>query len=191
MAKSKEYNIEGKSMYARVFEFNRDMEGYEGQYEPFDGMYTIMVGVPVDSDDYKTIMSWNKNYEPKIGGSDRFPLDREGVVEGLAYFTFKRKHKFVVMNQKSEKFGEIIEDWGGAPRVRLLRDNGTIVPFPEDTLIGNGSDVTVKLSVAPVGRVNVVRLEAVLVNNLVPYGDDQAPKSDPEGKGEPDDDIPF
>jgi len=180
--------ITGKCMYARVFPYNRDLEGFEGAYKEHDGMYTVMLGVPKDSEAFKTIMSWNKNYEPKEGGSEKMPLDK-GAEKGLMYFTFKRKHKFI------SKKGEVIEDFGGAPKVFMLTDadKETYEPFDASKLIGNGSTVTLKLDVytAKPGR-STIRIEAVSVDNLVSITDENGVEVKAKGSSAfIDDELPF
>lgn len=173
--------IEGKVMYARVFENNRDMEGYEGAYREFDGMYELLLGVPTNGDDYKEIMSWNRLYEPKHFGDPGFDEER-GAVEGLSYFRFKRRHKHVIAS------GKEIPEWGGPPKV--VAADGT-TPWGTDVLIGNGSDVTVKLNVYRADKKRTfVRLEGLRVDNLV-----EAPKKENDDKVDSpnitSDEIPF
>lgn len=192
MAKSEIHYIQGPCMYAKVFEHNRDLKGYEDSYVEHDGMYTIMVGVDKKSDAYKRIMSWNSNYEPRIGGTEKLPLDK-GAVKDLAYFTFKRKHSFII--SRGERKGETIADFGGSPKVLTLEDTSdkpsTLVDFPANTLIGNGSLVTVKLDVYPVNnRLSMVRLESVLVEKLEEISQEELEKAGGK-KYDLDDDIPF
>ena len=171
--------ISGPVMYARVFENNRDLEGYEGKYKEHDGMYTVCIGVPEYGDDYKRIMGWNRMYAPKIGGKDKgFELDR-GAVEGMAYFTFKRKHTNPVRAQ-----------WGGAPQVvDVDRQN-----WDSDTMIGNGSTATIKLDVEKSKnnpKITFVRLEGLLIEELVPYERLEVDDSAKTSSNNLNDDIPF
>lgn len=183
--------IRGKAMYARVFEHNRDMEGYEGNARPYNGMYKIRVGVPYGGPEFKGFMGWNRMYEPKIGGESKgYELDR-GAVEGLAYFEVKRKHE-----QRRKSDNSVIDAWSYAPKI--INEDGT--PFDTDKLIGNGSDVTVKLDVErdknnP--KIYYVRLEAIMVHELVEVTQEEvdAAKDNaaakPDAKGITEDDIPF
>lgn len=187
----KEYvYIEGKAMYARVFEHNRDLEGYEGANLPFDGIYEIALGVPDKGEDFKTIMGWNSRYEPKrVGDSDGFS-EEKGAVPGYAYFRFRRKHKHLIRQGKPDE--KVVREWGGPPKI--LDKDGK--PWDEDVPIGNGSDVVVKLhvGVSQQGRKTVhhVRLEGVLVKNLVVFEKDTDNDNDNgEAQGLPDDEIPF
>jgi hypothetical protein len=171
--------IDGKSMYARIFEHNRDMEGYEGKHLAYDGKYEIMIGVPENSPEYKLFMSWNKKYEPKVGGRDKnFEVDK-GAVEGLCYFRVGRKHA------PKKKDGTLIAAWGGPPacyKAEVDPKTKKPIPWNPDDLIGNGSDITVKLDIEPdkaKPHIKYVRLEAVMVNNLVEF----------KGKEETPDDI--
>lgn len=177
--------IEGPVMYAKVFEGNRDRTGYKGSYEKFDGMYTIMVGVPTRGDDYKKIMKWNTAYRPKsIEATDRWAEDNyeeKGAVPGMSYFTFKRKHNHVT------NAGKVIEEWGGPPRV--VDSDGKTLWDPKK-LIGNGSTCTVKLDVyLPEGAENAfVRLEGIRVDNHVPAPEKENSQDD---NSDVNDDIPF
>lgn len=154
--------LEGYCMYARVFEHNRDLEGYEGAYKEHDGMYEIAVGFPDGGPEFRQMMSWNTKFEPKRLGDNAGFTEEKGAKAGLAYFRFKRKHIFEI--QKGDNKGKIVDEWGGAPDVKLIRD-GKILPFPEGELIGNGSKVTVKLDVKEAGRRTYIRFEGLAVHD--------------------------
>lgn len=185
--------LKGHAMYPRIFEDNRDMTGYEGAFEPYDGVYEIAVGVPDGGDDFKTIMGWNNRYEPKrLGDSDSFS-EEKGAVAGLAYFRFRRKHTHKIRVGKPDE--KIVREWGGPPKV--VDKDGQ--PWDSSNSIGNGSVVVLKLHVgsSTQGRKTLthVRLDGVMVLEHVAY---KAPETDepaagaaPKVKGMPDDEIPF
>lgn len=184
MSASETHFLSGKAMYARVFENNRDMEGYEGAYRAHEGMYEVMLGVPTDGDDHKLIMSWNKMYEPKHLGDKGFEAER-GAVEGVSYFRFKRKHKHVIGS------GKEIPEWGGQPKI-VMKDGKT--PWDTSVLIGNGSDLTLKLNVFKMdAKRAIVRLEGIRVDNLVEAPEREKTEDDQTTAAgvDSDDDIPF
>jgi hypothetical protein len=55
---SKNVILEGVSMWAKVFEDNRDMHGYKGAYDDTNGRTTI--NVLLDADNYKKLQSSGK-----------------------------------------------------------------------------------------------------------------------------------
>lgn len=180
--------LSGPCMYARIFEGTRDMEGYEGKHLPYDGAYEILVGVPEYGPEYKMIMGWNRMYAPKIGGKDKgFELER-GAVEGLAYFRFNRKHDPKKANPKANA------RWGGPPSV--IAADTPPVDWNDEVAIGNGSLVTLKIDVENLKsnpKINFVRLEAVRVDEHVPYEPDTG-EAKTESEPTPDnfgDEIPF
>lgn len=167
------FYVTGKAGYAKVYEHNRDMEGYMGQYKPFNGVYSIMLGVEDEGDEYDLFMDWNSAFRPKIGGKTKNKKkeialpEEKGFVKGLAYFTFRRKHQNVY---KDRDTGEEKTRENGAPEVWLQKEDGSVEPFED--LIGNGSDVTLKLELyrgkTPDGEsYSIVTLLAVRINELV------------------------
>lgn len=182
--------ITGPVMYPRITEESRNLTGYENAYVPFDGMYEICIGVTPGGDDYKKIFTWNKNYEPRIGGQAKgFEIDR-GAVEGLAYFTFKRKHKHVLPS------GEVAVKWSGEPKLWARDAKGGKTAFDKATTIGNGTVATLKLNVATMAknpRIKIVRLEEVMIEKLVEYvkADKAQEEQVPAKDVMLDDDIPF
>jgi len=172
--------VSGPVMYARVFENNRDLTGFEGQNEQYDGMYEISVGVPSNQKEFKKIMSWNRMYAPKTTEDKNFGEDK-GAVEGMSYFKFKRKHKHVT------KAGKIIQEWGGPPKI-VGPDGKT--PWDTSVKLGNGTEVTIKLNVdKPEGsKITYVRLEGIRIDKHVPVVE-AATASEPDV--DMSDDIPF
>lgn len=169
---SNTHYFKGPVMFAKLFEGNRD----KGKYAPEGGQYTIDIGLKAK--DAKLVKSWNKRYKAK---TYKAPYD-EGVVDGLQYFQFKRKHVHK------------IDDLGGPPKVVDAEGNAW-----NKGLIGNGSVCTVKLNVYSgtyedeAGKswpFTAASLEGVRVDEWVPYGKDEDDDGDDE-EAVPNDGIPF
>lgn len=90
--------------------------------------------------------------------------------DGRPYVTFKRAVKKLIK-------GELVIL--GAPQM-LDKDSN---PMDPNTVIGNGSVVTVKVTTYDGAKGKAHRLEAVRVDNLIPYGE--------VNKDVPDDGQPF
>ncbi len=88
--------------------------------------------------------------------------------EGKPYVQFKRLHKALMK-------GELVEL--GKPQV--LNAEGE--PENPDIAIGNGSDVTVKVITYDGAKGKGHRLEAVRIDNLIPYGDGGVQDAPDEG----------
>ena len=136
--------VTGIAQWAKVFEENRDLEGYQGQWKDTDGRCTIEM--ILDEDNEARI----KNAGCMSSGKD----DPEG--RGRA---FKFTRKFDTPN-----------DWdGGAPAV--YKPDGTAWSFESDGPIGNGSEVLVELDIYKNKQYSsyTTRLERVKVMKLVSY----------------------
>ena len=139
--------VRGRCYWARVFEQNRDLEGWEGTAKEFGGMYTI--NVELDDDGVKTLMGANSQ-------SVDYPktlTDENG--KDITVYRFKRKH------EAKARDGRILEWASGAPKVTNLV--GDSWDLDHDGLIGNGSEVEVTLAVYQAGRNYGTRLEKVKV----------------------------
>lgn len=131
------HKVTGQAMWSRVFEANRDMEGYEGNAKATDGQYQI--GVILD----KT----NRALLKGSGSAAQIKFDDDGNVKPV---TFRRPHKHPAY------------DWaGGAPKV--TKADGTDWDFEKDGFINNGSDVEVTFTVYSTSKANGTRLESVVV----------------------------
>ena len=121
MAKTiyKEVTTVGKIEWARIFEFNRDMEGYQGLYEDCEGAYTLT-----------QILNKEQFEKLKKSGSMKKPIQSK-MMDGIIAVKFERKHLV------KTKAGEIVPKAGGAPVV--LKADGSEWNPEEDGLIGNGS----------------------------------------------------
>ena len=136
--------VTGIAQWAKVFEENRDLEGYQGQWKDTDGRCTIEM--ILDEDNEARI----KNAGCMSSGKD----DPEG--RGRA---FKFTRKFDTPN-----------DWdGGAPAV--YKPDGSAWSFESDGPIGNGSEVLVELDIYKNKQYSsyTTRLERVKVIKLVSY----------------------
>lgn len=140
--------VTGKVMYAKVFEHNRDMVGYEDVYVDCNGAYTI--DVILDDVQFEKLQQSGS----KLQGTE--------TEDGFRKVKFKRKH------ETKNKDGEIIEAFSGPPQV--VDFDG--VDWDVNTLIGNDSECEVAITVAPdKKRKSTVytRLEGVKVLDLVKF----------------------
>jgi hypothetical protein len=157
---NKKVVIEGIANWAKVFESNRDMEGYQGAYADTNGRTTIELILDKENADKLTKAGSMKRGRPVDGGI-AVKLDRKW---------------------------ETGRDWdSGAPEV--LRADGNPWDVNVDGFIGNGSKVRVMAVVTdfPEKRVRSTRLEMVKVLEHVPYEgvDDQFRKDETGGQGQP------
>lgn len=177
--------LTGLGYWAKVFEDNRDLTGYEDALKDIGGQTSIDVDLDEDS-----MAKLRKSKSMKKGNTS--PED-----DDLTRVKFTRKWE--------ERYG------GGAPTV--LKADGTEWDFDEDGPIGNGSTVEVTLTVYDTSRKNIVgtRLEKVKVIEHIPYvpdeddddeDEDEAPAPKPKAKAKPkakpkpqddvdEDEIPF
>ena len=109
----------GPIEWARIFEANRDMEGYEGSYKACDGAYTV-----------SQILSKEEFQKLQQAGTQKKPVQKR-LMEGELVIKFERKH-FV-----TNKEGLNISKAGGPPKVTDAEGN----LWDMDTMgaIGNGS----------------------------------------------------
>ena len=114
----KEVTTTGPIEWARIFEDNRDMNGYEGMYEDCEGAYTVV-----------QVLTKAEYEKLKKAGSQKKPIQSR-MMDGVIAVKFERRH--LVKN----KAGDIVAKAGGAPKV--IGPNGQ--PWTqEDGLIGNGT----------------------------------------------------
>lgn len=131
------HKVIGKAMWARVFESNRDMEGFEGGAKATDGQYQI--GVVLDKA--------NRAVLKASGSAAQIKFDDDGNVKPV---TFRRDHKH-----------RLYEWAGGAPKV--TKADNSEWNFEEDGFINNGSDVEVTYTVYTTSKANGTRLESIKV----------------------------
>jgi len=141
---TRKVTLKGISEWAKVFEDNRDLRGFEGAWVDTDGRCTINV-ILDDKEMAKLVASKSmKKGKP----------DQEG--RGT---TVKFDRKF-----------DTGKDWdSGAPVV--TKADGTRWDYDEDGVIGNGSIVEVKLSVYDTSRKDIfgTRLDRVKVLEHMEY----------------------
>ena len=135
--------LRGIAYYAKVFEGNRDLKGYQDSLVDVGGQTTI----DVDLDDRHVELLKRAGTMARGNPSPDNP--------DLTRFKFKRKWQ--------ENYG------GGEPKV--VRADDTPWDVETDKLIGNGSEVEVTISVYDTKRKGIVgtRLDKVKVLTHVPY----------------------
>ena len=136
--------LTGIGEWAKVFEDNRDMKGFEGAWEEFNGACTIDM---ILDDENMQILRNSKSM--KKGTPD--PEGRGTRVRLIRKFETGR-------------------DWdSGAPVV--TKSDGSKWNYEEDGTIGNGSTVQVTVSVYDTSRKGIVgtRLDRIKVINHVEY----------------------
>jgi len=141
--------LTGIAEWAKVFEDNRDLKGFEGAYEEFDGACTIDMILDKENMDRLSASRSMKKGSPDAEG-------RGTRVRFVRKFNTGR-------------------DWdSGSPTV--LKSDGTKWDMDIDGLIGNGSIVAVTLSVYDTSRKSIVgtRLDRVKVlEHVKPPSDDE------------------
>lgn len=170
---TRKVKLTGIAQWAKVFESNRDLEGFEGSYKDHNGGCTI--NLILDDENMEKL---RQSRSLKKGTPD--PEGRGTSVKFLRKF--------------EEQYG------GGAPTVKHV--DGRTWDEEVDGYIGNDSFVGVVLTVYDTSRKGIVgtRLDSVVVIDHVPYtggeDDDFSSYTKPD-KPEPtknetfDDEIPF
>ena len=152
---TRKVKLTGIAEWAKVFESNRDMEGFDGVYKDHDGACTI--DLIMDDDNLAALKA---SRSMKKGSPD--PQGRGTKVKFIRKFNTGK-------------------DWdSGAPIVTWA--DGSSYNYDTDGTIGNGSNVEIELSVYDTSRPNIVgtRLDKVKVVDHVTYvadtaGDDASP----------------
>ena len=146
--------VTGIAQWAKVFEQNRDLEGYQGQWSNTSGRCSIEM--ILDEKNAKSV----KNAGCMSNGKE----DPEG--RGTL-FKFNRK------------FDTPYEWECGAPKV--YKEDGTMWNYDVDGTIGNGSEVLVELDIYKNKGYSTytTRLERVKVINHVFYNPDGEDPNDP------------
>jgi hypothetical protein len=177
---TRKVKLTGIGYWAKVFEDNRDLTGFEDALKESGGQCTIDVDL-----DAASIAKLNQS-KSLLKGKES-PED-----SSLTRVRFRRKW--------TEEYG------GGAPKV--VKADGSVWDYDEDGSIGNGSTVEIILNVYDTKRKGIVgtRLEKVKVTNHVEYNPDEddeedapPPKAAPKAAAKPapkpmtidEDDIPF
>jgi hypothetical protein len=113
-----EVKTTGPIEWAKVFETNRDMTGYEGAYVDFEGAYTV-----------QQILSKDEYAKLQAAGTQKKP-NQKRLMDGELMIKFERKHKI------TSRDGKVIPQAGGAPKV--MNADGTAWDKEVNGLIGNG-----------------------------------------------------
>jgi hypothetical protein len=144
---TRKVKLTGLSYWAKVFEDNRDLTGFEDALKDIGGQTTI----DMDLDDAN--LEKLKKSKSMKRGKDSPDND------GLTRVRFTRKW--------TEQYG------GGAPTV--VKADGSVWDYDEDGPIGNGSTVEVTLSVYDTSRKAIVgtRIEKVKVLEHLEYNPDE------------------
>ena len=156
--------LTGIGEWAKVFEDNRDMQGYDGVYESCNGACTI--DLVLDEDNMAKLKA---SRSIKRGKPD--PAGRGHTVRFVRKFDGGQPRN------------------SGAPIV--LKDDGTPWTYADDGTIGNGSTVEVTLSVYDTRMANIVgtRLDKVKVIEHLEYvpdtGETPPPVTEANGKSVP------
>ena len=159
------HTIQGTALWAKVFEANRDMVGFEGKAVEYDGQYTIQVNMDKP----------NRAIYKSSGSAGRIKFDDDGIA-GPA--TFRRKHK------------DRYEGESGAPRVTDAK--GNIWTMEDQGIIPNGSEVEVNFDVYTTSQSNGTRLKSVKVLKKADMPDREEKQKEPEAnRAVYDEDIPF
>lgn len=129
------HTLKGAVKWAKVFEENRDMEGFEGAARAFDGQYIINF----------VLDKANREALKASGSAARPSLDKDDDM----IVKFKRKHK--------DRF-----EWAsGAPKV--TKPDGSVWDYKTDGPIANGSICEVDIEVYTTKMSNGTRLKEVRV----------------------------
>jgi len=150
MSKTVYKTYDGTSMYAQVFERNRDMGSEAYPLTDVDGQYKIQL---VFDEDMKKRMIAD-GIPDVILGNEMF----KETEDGLYGYTFKRTHL-----HKRFTNDDGTPQVNGSPNVvdwKASQENKVAVPWDNEQNIWNGSKVKVKVSIYK-GRVNIVTLESV------------------------------
>ncbi len=121
--KYKEVKTTGPIEWAKIFESNRDMTGFEGAYVDFEGAYTV-----------QQKMTKEEFEKLKAAQSQKKP-NQKRLMDGELVIKFERKHKI------TRRDGTVIPQAGGAPVV--TNADGEPWDLDVDGLIGNGSNAEV------------------------------------------------
>ena len=169
--------VRGIAQWAKIFEENRDMEGFEGSFKDHDGAYTIDLIVDAENAEiYEDSGAagavkpafWDEAHGTFTAKRKEKDGSKNVAAEGKSILRFKRKH--IDTNKPAN---------GGAPKV--LFEGGVMTAT--EGMVGNGSDVEVKFMVYTTKMSNGTLLKAVRVLDLVEFK--------LEAEDDDEDDLPF
>lgn len=151
---TRKVKLTGLSYWAKVFEDNRDLTGFEDALKDIGGQTTI--DMDLDSEQLEKLKKSKSMKRGKVSPDN----------DGLTRVRFTRKW--------TEQYG------GGAPTV--VKADGSAWDYDEDGAIGNGSTVEVTLSVYDTSRKAIVgtRIEKVKVLEHLEYDPDAEDEEEEE-----------
>ena len=154
---TKKYTVKGKSLWAKVFDSNKELKDWQGNPHDFGGLFKI--DVILDKE--------NKAIYKSSGTSGKGKFDDDGNFIA----TFKRK-------ETTMAGGKVLEWASGAPQV--VNADGSKF---EGSLIPNNSDVEVEFTVYTTSMSPGTRLEKVIVHTMAEMPVREEPKEEtPEVK---------
>jgi len=165
---TRKFSVKGKSLWAKVFDSNKELKDWQGNPHDFGGLFKI--DVILDKE--------NKAIYKSSGTSGKGKFDDDGNFIA----TFKRK-------ETTMAGGKVLEWASGAPQV--VNADGSAFT---GTLIPNGSDVEVEFTVYTTSMSPGTRLEKVIVHSMAEMPVREEPKEEtPEVKkdNKVDVSIPF
>lgn len=111
----KEVTTVGTIEWAKVFEDNRDLKGYDGEYEKTEGAY--VVDQVLSKEEYEKLVNAGSQKKPK----------QKRLMDGEIVIKMMRPHRVI------KRDGTELPQAGGAPEVTDVEGN------PVSERIGNGS----------------------------------------------------
>lgn len=129
---------------------------------------------PENKDSYKGKTFYSLDLIVPDSEADRFRAT------GSQHKPKKESEGFSRLKLRRNEDNPVNDEWGGPPQVIIEdKDNpGNYIPFKE--LIGNGSEVTVKLTVYDSGDGKGTRMDVVRVDEWVEYGGTKVDTSGPD-----------
>lgn len=154
----KEVTTVGTIEWAKVFEDNRDMKGFDGEYEKTDGAY--VVDQVLDKDEYQKLVNAGSQKKPK----------QKRLMDGEIVIKMMRPHKVVTRD------GRELPQAGGAPEVTDVDGN------PINERIGNGTKAEITNLISTFkgqdGKVYArTTMTKIKILELVPYEEKEAEMS--------------
>ena len=143
MAKPRKVTVNGIAEWAKVFPENRDMEGYGGKYQQWNGCCTIDLILDDENIDKLTSAGCSKKPKPDDQGRGK--------------------------RVKFERRYDTGNDWSSGPPV-VTKLDGTPWSLQDDGLIGSGSMVEVDVTIYDTQYdISGQRLDRVMITDHVQY----------------------
>lgn len=151
-------NVTGKAYWAKVFEENRDLTGWDDSLVETGGQYVVMVEADADS-----IHELTMARSQTVDNMKDVPVEK-GSTTTVKCVKLRRDH------EKYSRKGDLLEWASGAPKI--VKDDGkTPWSIEDDGLLGNGTEIVARVAVYDAGKNVGTRLEAIRVVNHVPAPD--------------------